>query len=94
MPALAYAALPLLAYVAGKLCSDSCGTSKNGVCEDTGQCAFGTDCGDCGQREYCCSPSVTVCDEHADHRIQREVNHRRVLSWSYRSRVSLTLCGV
>jgi hypothetical protein len=41
----------------GDLCDDSCGTAKNGLCEDGGAtsepgggCSLGTDCSDCGWR--------------------------------------------
>ena len=43
-------------------CSDACGASDNGLCEDGGpgsvwqDCPLGTDCTDCGVREYTSSP--------------------------------------
>jgi subtilisin family serine protease len=33
-------------------CDNSCASSNNGVCEDPGVCATGTDCNDCGVANY------------------------------------------
>ncbi|MFK7986361.1 MAG: hypothetical protein AB8I08_10045 [Sandaracinaceae bacterium] len=51
----------------GLLCSDTCGTSNDGECDDGGPdslfsaCALGTDCGDCGPRD----PDVTCTPDCA-----------------------------
>lgn len=31
-------------------CDDSCPSAKNGVCDDSSLCSYGTDCEDCGPR--------------------------------------------
>jgi len=62
-------------------CLDKCDTAKDGVCDDGGEfapgnssgtCAYGTDCTDCGPREYpttlSCS-AATLIHEHYLHNV-------------------------
>jgi hypothetical protein len=47
------ATILLFGLVAGcdlGLCTNTCASRRDGVCDDMGECAFGTDCDDCGMR--------------------------------------------
>ena len=68
----------VLSYVAGRICDNTCANHvNNSVCGDwTGSCPFGSDCGDCGVREYSIgtsedlgTPAFVVCKATPDHRI-------------------------
>ena len=58
------------------LCSNTCASANNSICEDGGACEFGTDCADCGARLLASCASRTpclesqlnngVCDEHCN----------------------------
>ena len=47
------------------VCDNTCASNGNAWCDDVegGSCAFGTDCNDCGPRQYCCPTKLKVCKD-------------------------------